>query len=163
MYCPICYYTPHIQKLAQKDKPAIRNSLPVIMILGIVFAFVLAVGFGKLNAIHQGKTFFLPFFMGAFIGIFITVVAGGRRGLGYQMISLFCGLISIILGDILYLTGSGSRISSFIDYFIKFQSHSIYYLLSMALGIVNAYAIPAKQSPKSFAKARKKSPDEGVF
>ena len=55
-------------------------------------------------------------------------------------------MVSIVLGDILYLMGSGSKINSFVDYFIKFQSHSIYYYLSMFLGMVNAYAIPAKHS-----------------
>jgi|GEM_PF-1882924 len=163
IYCPVCYYTPHIQKLAKKDRPTLRNSIPMVMLMGMVFAVVLAVGFGKLNAVHQGKMFFLPFFMGAFIGIFITVVAGARRGFEYQMISLLCSAVCFILGDFLYLKGSGDRIGSFIDYFIRFQSHSIYYYVSMALGLVNAYAIPAQRSLKTLGKGQKGGPDENIF
>jgi len=163
IYCPICYNTPHIHKLAGKDKPLLRNSTPVVLILGLVFAILMAAGFGKLNAAHQGKMFFLTFFMGAFVGIFITVVAGGRRGLEYQLISLLCGIVSVILGDILYLMGSGMKMSSSVDYFVKFQSHSIYYYLSMFCGMVNAFAIPAKHSSRTLEKARKKDPDDDVF
>ncbi|MGV8119204.1 MAG: hypothetical protein AB2L14_05500 [Candidatus Xenobiia bacterium LiM19] len=163
IYCPICYNTPHIHQLAKKDKRSIRNSVPVLIIIGLVLAIVMAAGFGRLNALHHGKIFFLTFFMGAFIGVFITVVAGGRRGLEYQLISLFCGMVSIVLGDILYLMGSGFKINSFADYFIQFQSHSIYYYLSMFLGMVNAYAIPAKPSSKTLGNARGKSPDDDVF